>query len=754
MLAAALGAGMFTAGAARGADDFTDVPASHPQRDAILFAVEQGWFRGYPDGTFRPDRAVPDHQLATVVRRAFPEGAGRADLAAFIRAGARALPAPPVGEAGCGWPVFSDVGEDHPRRWDVEYAADYGWFQGYPDGTFRPEQTVTAAHTALVLRRAFPEGTSRADLAAFLREGRRALAEEEQGTSSAVGDFLAYEVQFRHRQDDGYWISRDELWVAAPDGSEPRRQVDDAYQWQWSPEGRTLTYTVRVDDGLQVWAMDAETARTRMLSEHTQRSRLFSFLLWRGNLLTLSVTRETTDGGSGRTGMWVYEGAELKPRRLTDEGWDFLTSRGEGDLKYSTVIRDAAGKWLGGEFWSYDFRNGQKRRLAAVSGLTAHELSPGDKCAVYQTKVAEQLSPSVDLTGSASAAAAVPAVYAPGGFSFSPYPPTLAPPPPLELTELWVVAFDGSPPRRLSNAPDYIDRYKWSPDGARIAYQVEVAERGRRTGEEELWVVAADGSGAARKVAGDVSYYDWSPDGKALAYQSPVYDENGDWLRAYDAWVVDMETFTQTRLFAAGPGERRFHTGFGWRPDGQGVDFGVIIRDEEGYEAGREWWTADADGSNQRRTTPLWLSAAKLEMSPDGASAAYVTEVRDEAGIWQSEELWTAEADGSRRRRLADGLGDLQFMRWAPDGENIAYTMRVRDDAGRWVGEELWTAAVDGSTLRRQAAAERITRFLWSRSGQWLAYQTGDDREMWITNTEGTETHLVRASDGNNPSWN
>ena len=40
LLAAALGMGMLTGGAAQGADDFTDVPASHPQRDAILFAAQ------------------------------------------------------------------------------------------------------------------------------------------------------------------------------------------------------------------------------------------------------------------------------------------------------------------------------------------------------------------------------------------------------------------------------------------------------------------------------------------------------------------------------------------------------------------------------------------------------------------------------------------------------------------------------------------------------------------------------------------
>ena len=57
---------------------FSDVDETHVQYHDIEYAVEQGWFFGYEDGTFKPDRSIPAHQLTTVIGRAFPEGATRA----------------------------------------------------------------------------------------------------------------------------------------------------------------------------------------------------------------------------------------------------------------------------------------------------------------------------------------------------------------------------------------------------------------------------------------------------------------------------------------------------------------------------------------------------------------------------------------------------------------------------------------------------------------------------------------------------
>ena len=77
--------------------------------------------------------------------------------------------------AAVGLTNFPDVREDHPRRTDILYAVAQNWFQGYEDGTFRPDQQVPSHQLARVVERAFPDGATRGELATFMRAGVEAL---------------------------------------------------------------------------------------------------------------------------------------------------------------------------------------------------------------------------------------------------------------------------------------------------------------------------------------------------------------------------------------------------------------------------------------------------------------------------------------------------------------------------------------------------------------------------------------------------
>jgi len=108
-------------------------------------------------------------------------------------------------------------------------------------------------------------------------------------------------------------------------------------------------------------------------------------------------------------------------------------------------------------------------------------------------------------------------------------------------------AFDGSP--------------QFSPDGRRIVFC------SGRTGEAmELWLAAADGSGAAQLTHGPGRWQGapaWSPDGRTIAFESRA--AAGGW----HLWTIDVESGTQRQITAAA-GDQNMPT---WSYDGDWIYF-------------------------------------------------------------------------------------------------------------------------------------------------------------------------------------
>ena len=83
--------------------------------------------------------------------------------------------------------------------------------------------------------------------------------------------------------------------------------------------------------------------------------------------------------------------------------------------------------------------------------------------------------------------------------------------------DIFTVPIEKGPTRNLTNSPGAHDkRANWSPDGSRIAFLSD------RSGEEEIWVVAQDGSTPPEQITtgGKAMRYapSWSADGKRLAF--------------------------------------------------------------------------------------------------------------------------------------------------------------------------------------------------------------------------------------------
>ncbi|MCL2046388.1 MAG: S-layer homology domain-containing protein [Oscillospiraceae bacterium] len=112
------------------ANNFSDVVSSNWHNEAVSVMSKMGIVNGYPNGTFRPSGSITRAELATIAAR-FARGTWEM----------------PLGEM-----LFSDI-EEHWASHDIQYAAAIGWVNGYPDGTYRPNQPITRAEFMTLVNR-------------------------------------------------------------------------------------------------------------------------------------------------------------------------------------------------------------------------------------------------------------------------------------------------------------------------------------------------------------------------------------------------------------------------------------------------------------------------------------------------------------------------------------------------------------------------------------------------------------------------
>jgi DNA-binding winged helix-turn-helix (wHTH) protein/Tol biopolymer transport system component len=321
---------------------------------------------------------------------------------------------------------------------------------------------------------------------------------------------------------------------------------------------------------------------------------------------------------------------------------------------------------------------------------------------------------------------------------------------------LWVVPVNG-PPRRLADLR--VDgSAAWSPNHDRVAYAME------RT----LYVAGADGSGAKRIAApnGDIFRIRWSPDGARLRFdvtfqadrtrRSAIWEASADgsgartlfseirspvvccgaWTKDGRSFIFQVDTNENANLWAAAvPGLRDGPPDSPPTPLTSGplsLAAPTVSADGRLFALGRRH-----DGELVR------LNEGAREFTPylNGLSAIYVSFSRND--VWMTYEsypdgaLWRSRVDGGDKQRLTAPPMRVDGSALSPDGQWVVFRGR-RDATSHMKNYLLPVAGGTPQPLVERDVEQGIAS--WSPDSLQLAY--GDVPEVFGVPTGSERIHV------------
>jgi dipeptidyl aminopeptidase/acylaminoacyl peptidase len=223
-------------------------------------------------------------------------------------------------------------------------------------------------------------------------------------------------------------------------------------------------------------------------------------------------------------------------------------------------------------------------------------------------------------------------------------------------SSLWIMNADGGQHRFLTKGSDP----RWSSDGKRILYIADGEPRG-----PQIFVRWIDADGPATQVThatDKVADARWSPDGKSIAFSM--------FVPAKDTWNISMPSAPHDAKWTAAP---RVVETLHYRQD----QVGFL---EDGHT---HLFVVSAEGGAPRQiSTGAWMAGSgelrgsvPLDWTPDSKAIVFEAARTTEADLqYQTSQLLVAEIASGAIRELIPKAGSWSRPAVSPDGKAVAFT--------------------------------------------------------------------------------
>ena len=340
------------------------------------------------------------------------------------------------------------------------------------------------------------------------------------------------------------------------------------------------------------------------------------------------------------------------------------------------------------------------------------------------------------------------------------------------LSLLAVIVF-GQPTLKPSDIykVKYVDDPEVSPDGKWVAYILTSADSTEDKYDENIWMVATDGSGAVQLTytEEDETQPKWSPDNRLISFLSSRHKAK----EKTQLWMMDRRggEAKQVTEFKVNI------TDYQWSPDSKKLI--LTIRDQEvrpdsskdrpvkPIVIDRYQFKEDVTGYLEGKYSHLYLfdiETKKLDTltrgnfnhvdpawSPDGKFIAFTSNRTSDPDRNTNSDIWIIEAKAKATPRQLTTWADFDRRpQWSPDGKSIAYLRSISPEWDAYDEPHLAVIPAGGGepTILTKALDRPVTNPVWSVDGRSILALIEDDRQRYVMAFDVASGKYSRISEG------